>query len=481
MIRTYENEKPLVPKRKTYDLSSFKGINTTVAEELLPFNYSPKSYNFCFGKGVLDPGYGVENAYLKIGNVTRQIKRRGITVKFVRFFRYTMHNLTQRLDRLVGLGDDGKLYDMALNVTTATFAPVTGTYGNVLDAVPYVYNGDDGLLVSTSTGLYFLRGMVMNRLSFSQVFTTMCVHSDRVFAVLKLDEYKLYFSDDFNPANWQISLKEGGYISFDTEMGKVVKVLSYAGHVYLFFEHGIMRLTAYNLQTEFRLQKLYLSPGTIYKDTVAICGDKIMFAASDGVFVFDGVQIKKTMEEISDLFDADQSYAHAVHHGGKYYLACRLNMDSTIASANNSLVVYDLWRQTVDVAHDLNILSMVSLDFETVRCVLANVAYPSDYIGMITRVGAIDSTPTAKLWQSPVTTLGVTTGKKFLREIRVRTSGSGTLKVWLDGTLKEYALASGLNKVKVMATFDKLRVAVASSAADARVTLAEITVDRYGE
>ena len=132
--------------------------------------------------------------------------------------------------------------------------------------------------------------------------------------MLKQDEYRLYFSDDFDPANWQISLKEGGYISFDTQMGKVVKVVSFAGHVYLFFEHGVMRLTAYNLQTEFNLQKLYLSPGAIYPSTVAVCGDRILFAASDGIFVFDGVSIKKVMEEMWELMDTDQKAAFAIHH-----------------------------------------------------------------------------------------------------------------------------------------------------------------------
>ena len=480
MIKTYHTEKPRVPKRRTYNLSYFKGLNTTVAEENLPFSYSPKSYNFCFGKSVLDAGYGVEKGYVTVNGTQWEIKRRGITVKFLKFYHYTMHNLTQRLEKLVGYADDGKLYDMTINELYSAFSPI-GEYGEVYDAVPYVYNGADGLLVSTENGLYFLREFTMTSLSFSEIFTTMCVHSDRVFAVLKLDEYKMYFSDDFDPKNWRVSLKEGGYISFDTEMGKVIKVLSYAGHVYLFFEHGIMRLTAYNQQTEFRLQKLYLSPGTIYRDTIAVCGDKIMFAASDGIFVFDGVQIKKVMEEIHDLFENDWTKAFAIHHGGKYYLACRMNMDSLITGANNSLVVYDTWKQTVDVAHDLSILSMISLDIDEVRGVLTNVTYPSDEIGLIAPVGAIMSAATIKVWQSPVTTLGENEGRKFLREIRIRCTGSGSVKVYLDGKLCEYTLSTGLNRVKVMRSFDKISIAFRFTSASARISLAELTVDHYGE
>lgn len=480
MIRSYRTEKARVPKRRKYELSHFKGINTQAAEEVLPLNYSPKSYNFCFGKGVLDPGYGAEKGYITTSEGRWEIKRRGINVKFLKFFHYTMHYLTQRLEKLVGYGNDGQLYDMTVNELYSGFAPL-GDFGEVMDAVPYVYQGDDGLLISTATGLYFLREMTMVPLSSEEIFTSMCVHSDRVFAVLKQDEYKLCFSDDFDPKNWNVSLKEGGYFSFDTELGKIIKTLSYGGYVYLFFEHGIMRLTAYNMQTEFHLQKLYLSPGGIYKNTIVPCGDKIMFASSDGVFIFDGLTIKKTMEGVEDLLDKDQSAAIAVHHGGKYYLACRMNMDSLISGENNSLIVYDTWKQTLDVAHDLSVLSMVSLDIDEVRGVLTNLNYPSDFIGLITKCGAVDGAPTLKVWRSPVVTPGKDGDKKILREMCVRCSGSGVLKLVLDGTNCEYSLTEGLNKVRVMRPFDKLIVGFAFSTADARVTSATLTVDCYGE
>lgn len=480
MIRTYQTQTALSPKRKKYRLSTFKGVNTTVAEEILPLNYSPKSYNFNFGKGVLDTGYGVEAAYIRTGEGSWQIKRRGISVKFLSFYRYTIHNLSATVEKLVAYGDDGKLYDFTLNEMYSGFAPI-GEYGVVMDAVPYVYNENDGLLVATTTGLYFLREFTMTRLSFSEIFTTMCVHSDRVFAVSKLDEYKLYFSDDFDPKNWAISMDEGGYISFDTTLGKVIKVVDFAGNVYLFFEHGVMRLTAYNLQTEFRLQKLYVSPGTIYRDTIAICGDRIAFAASDGVFLFDGVSIGKIMTEIEDLVSKDMSEAKGLYHGGKYYLACRMEMDSTIASGNNSLIVYDLGKKTLEIAHDLSVLSMVSLDLDAVRGVLTNVTYPSDYIGVVAPVGRVDETPLPKLWQSPITSLGVHDGRKFLREVRIRAEGAGSILLTMDGADYSYAITSGLNKVKVMRPFDRLQVTLTSSAAEARITLVELTVDHYGE
>ena len=144
-------------------------------------------------------------------------------------------------------------------------------------------------------------------------------------------------------------------------------------------------------------------------------------------------------------------------------------------------MVYDIWHQTVDVAHDVNILSMISLDLDTVRGVLTNVLYPSDYIGMIAKVGRIDETPTVKVWESPTTTLGETSGKKFLRELRIRSVGTGTVTLYLDGQGYSYPLTDGVNKVAVMRPFDKLRVRLVFTSTTSRVTSAELTVDHYGE
>lgn len=480
MIRTYRTEGLSAPQRRRYKLSNFKGVNTAVAEELLPFSYSPKSYNFNFDKGVLESGFGVGKGYIRVGDSSWEIKKRGISVKFLSFYRYAMHATTSRVEKLVAYGSDGRLYDLTLSELYSTFAPI-GSYGKVFDAVPYRYQDRDGLLLSTETGLYFLREFTMTQLSFSEIFTTMCAHNDRVFAVLFLDEYRLYFSDDFDPSNWRVSLREGGYIDFGTELGKIVKLVSFGGQVYLFFEHGIMRMTAYNDQTEFRVSRLYLSVGTIRKDTITVCGDKMMFAATDGVFLFDGLSVKKVLTEIEDLFSEDQKDAHAAFHGGKYYLACNLNMGSEISSGTNSLVIYDTWRQTFDIAHDVTLQTMVSLNLDTVNGVLAEANYPADYLGLIDRSGKVGSVATYKLWESPVTALGTNSGRKLLREIRVRCEGNAKLLVKTDGKVFEYDLASGLNKVRVMRPFDKLQVTLASEEAEVRISEAELTVDHFGE
>lgn len=480
MIRSYQVTRMTPPKRRRYELSRFEGVNTSVAEENLPLRFSPKTYNFSLGKGVLAPGIGVVEGYVSKNGTRYQIKKRSTTPRFLKFYRYTMHNLTERSEKLVAYGADGALYDYTLSAQYPMFGSI-GTYGKVLSAAPYNYDGADGLLLSTETGLYFLRDYNMTRLSFSEIFTSMCVHNDRVYATLFLDEYNLCYSDDLDPKNWNVSLTEGGYVSFGTEMGKIIELKSFGGMLYVFFEHGIVRLTAYNDQTEFRLGKLYLSVGTIYKDTITDCGDRIMFRSSEGVFTFDGVSVSKVMTEIEDLFEDDRSVAHAVFHGGKYYLACRLAMDSAIAAGTNSLVIYDLWKKTFEIAHDLTVSAMAPLDVDTVTGVLADVSYPVDFLGLVAADGRVGSTPTHKVWVSPLVTMGEDTDRKLLREVRVRSAGAATLTLELDGATCVYALTEGLNKVRVMRPFDTLRFTISSDEAAPRITETEITVDVFGE
>ena len=115
MIRMYNASGLSAPKRKKYKLSNFKGLNTAVAEEVLPFDYSPKTYNFSCEKGVLEPGFGISAGYVKVGAESWEIKKRSVTAKFLKFFRYAMHYQTDRVEKLVAYGDDGVLYDFTLS------------------------------------------------------------------------------------------------------------------------------------------------------------------------------------------------------------------------------------------------------------------------------------------------------------------------------------------------------------------------------
>ena len=479
MIRKYLNSTLPSPARKRFVLSSFKGVDTRVAEEKLPFSYAPKSYNFAFEKGVLETGTGMSAAVMKVNGRDWEIQKAAGSGKFLRFFSYTMHSGQYRQDRLVAYADDGKLYDLRFNALTA-FAPV-GSYGEVLCAVPYTFEGNEGLLFSSTQGLYYLSGLAADDLGMSEPIDSMCVHSERVFACFKNDPFKLRFSDDFDPSNWNVSLREGGYISFTAEMGRIIKVVSFGGYLYVFFEHGIARITAFNDQTQFSVKKLYLSVGLINKDTITVCGDRILFSAADGVYVFDGLSVGKVLKELEGLFSEAQPGSNGAFHNGKYYLACSLDMDSSIVNAPNSLLIYDVWTGKTEIAHDLTISCMIGVNNASFSGVMAEANYPVNFLGLIDRSGSVNSTVTYKLWRSPLTSFGSNRGRKMLREIRVRAEGNATITVELDGSPFAFPIHTGLNKIRVRRLFDKLSVAISSESESVRVTEADMVVDFFGD
>ncbi len=478
MIRKFFSEVLPSPARKRFRISSFKGISTTAAEENMPFNYSPKTYNFAFDKGVLETGTGMSTAVAKIGGNDWSFVKH-VTSPFKELYLYTMHSGEYRFDRVVAYAEDGKLYDLRLNVRNS-FSPI-GSYGEVLSATEFNYDGKDGLLFSSSQGLFFLSGTRVESLGIEEPMTAMCTHNDRVFALFKSDPFKLRFSDDFDPSNWNVSLFEGGYISFSGEMGELIKVLSFGGYVYAFFEHGIARISAFNDQTEFSVKKLFLSVGLIRKDTIRICGDRIMFSAADGVYAFDGISVSKVLYEVEGLFSSDQTGAKATFHNGKYYLACRLDMDSRIAEGPNSLLIYDIWKGDLEVAHDLALSCMIGVNNECISGVMAEANYPVNFLGMIDRSGSVNSTVTYKLWRSPITTLGVNRGKKMLREVIVRAEGEATITLSLDGADHSFPIYAGKNRIKVFRPFDTIAVSISSDSETIRITEADLTVDFFGE
>ena len=141
----------------------------------------------------------------------------------------------------------------------------------------------------------------------------MCVHYERIYATVSGEANSLWFSDDFNPVNWNASLTEGGFINFDDDGGRVIKAVSFLDHVYVFRDYGIVRLTAYGSQENYTVSKVYVSASRILPDTIACCGDRIIFLTDEGLFSFNGYTMTMIAKEITNLFHRDRSAAKGAY------------------------------------------------------------------------------------------------------------------------------------------------------------------------
>ncbi|HBP43817.1 MAG TPA: hypothetical protein DD621_04030, partial [Clostridiales bacterium] len=211
---------------------------------------------------------------------------------------------------------------------------------DIPNIVNYNLNGVDSILICSTQGMYFWDQTknTATKVGNAPKIKSMCLHYERLFATVDSDRNEIWFSDDLDPTNWNVSIEEAGFIKFNDDRGVVNKVVSFNDYVYVFREYGISRITAYAQQSEFNVAQLFVSSGKIYGNSVCVCGDKILMLTANGIYAFDGYNTTKINLNIDNLLDNTQNInCQSCYCNGKYYLACNLNFhdDKKVLCENN--------------------------------------------------------------------------------------------------------------------------------------------------
>lgn len=422
----------------------FKGLSSTVDEKVMGWEYSPCSCNFRFRDGILAGGMGVDAAKGYMGDnyaVRRAYPElpEGIAVKGV--FTYLRREGSNYDDRIVVQTAEGKLYYTAI-FAVDTWHEVEGyTLTGDATAVNYNYNGRDVLLMSSeSSVLAVLDDDTVTQAESAPRFSSLAVHYERIFGTHNGSANSVWFSDDFDPSNWTVSTEEAGYIEFADDMGDALAVISFAGYLYVFREHGIYRLTAYGDQTEFSLNKLFTGTGRIYKNTITFCGDRIVFLSQDGLYSFDGYGAKRIAEEMPELVYPDT--AAGAYRRGSYYLACITELRKPIAAGfvNNTLLRYDFRDGNIDMMGGYDFTVLASVRAHRADDLIAVIGGGTEgKLGMISDSGEVFGTPTEKTYYGPVNDLGSEL-VKTLRSVTLTTERSLSVAVIADGKRHVYGL-----------------------------------------
>jgi len=225
------------------------------------------------------------------------------------------------------------------------------------------------------------------------------------------------------------------------ERGAVTKVVDFKGYVYVFREYGIARVSAYADQTEFSITQLYTTSGRIYEGTVAVCGDKIMFLAEDGLYIFDGSNTHHIEMGIENLIDKTKyKHARSAYYNGKYYLACNLKyndnekVDTEAYSTeilNNSLITIDINKSVLTIYRgmDISFLNTINeTDYSQLIC--CHNGFRSGMIGQIVAgEGRSYLWKLKKKWVSPKLTFNNADKIKFLKRLEIKVSNKVTIKI----------------------------------------------------
>ena len=316
-------------------------------------------------------------------------------------------------------------------------------------SIPYTLNDENVLFFSDpSYGLFVWNGEGEPvRLENAPLIKNMTVHNERLFVTVQDDPYTLWFSDDLDPTNWNISLTGAGFIKFTDERGKLLNMISYGGYLYLFREYGISRLNAYGEQTDFAITHLFTPSGRIYEDTVTLCGDRIMFCSSDGIFSFDGANTTRVLYCLDGYYSVRQNSC-ANYYDGKYFVATynefndeSLGADESYACVNNCLLEYNVFTKKfilhrgVDVRNICPVrnVNVVFVDDKNNLCIFDNsdTEYGGDMKEYFDFYGR---------WEMPECDLGVPDEEKFLHSLTFYCNGNAEVTIKSEYETKTFVV-----------------------------------------
>ena len=303
------------PRRVRVELGRFYNVDHRLDGDVGSFNRAQLCYNFSCEEGTLKPSFGLKSKKdeYKVPNYD--------VINSVYFFRHNDYINGVNDDRIIAYGTSGDMY--SVSASGGEYVKIPGLHFNQKPiGVCYNYNSKDVIIFSAEgEGIKIYDGTTVVNVPDAPSVTSMCIHNERLFITSGGVDGAVWFSDDFDPTNWNVSLTEAGFIDMSDERGEMLGVVAFGGHVYVFRNYGVSRVTAYGDQSEFSVSHLLVSCGKICKNTIIVCGDSILFFASDGLYRFDGYTAVKISEPWFDNVETTKNWVKGVYYNGyAYYL-----------------------------------------------------------------------------------------------------------------------------------------------------------------
>ncbi|MBR3864895.1 MAG: hypothetical protein IKJ19_07300 [Clostridia bacterium] len=435
-------------RRSIITINDFsRGIVTDRDSFLLPFNQATLAYNFNFLSGVLKDGFGIKECDLYQGSspkfeLTNQPKK-------LYYYKRFDKQINHYIDYLLVYCADGYIYKNIIG-NDLEFEKIDELYfTSAPESVNYTYQGQDVIIFSTTNELKIYDGSNITVVEDCPSVTSICIHNERLFATEGGEKTSLWFSDDFDPTNWAVSLDEAGYIDLRDGRGSLIKVLSFGGYVYVFRNYGITRVTAYGNQAEFSVDGISSTSGKIYGNSITHCGDKIIYLAKDGFYSFTGGKPTKILERLQGvLSEIDNEDAKGAYFNGKYYCCFKIKTDED--TFEKVLLCYDIKSGDFTIARGLNLIDFCAMEAEK-RCELLFICEGKDVIGTLSSKAQFFGESLQKVWRSGKSDLGVIKDKCLTKvyvntlsplKIRVKSEKESRTLHFVGSTSNQMQLAS---------------------------------------
>ncbi len=382
------------------------------------------SVGFDLKSGALKGGVGLEELW------SNTIAEKCVAIWFYRKF----DQLHGASDRIIAMSESGQMYEKRLRI--GPFYQISGlSFTQKPEGVCYNYNGDDVMIfASEEDGTFIYDGVSVTSVPSAPPITSACIHYERLFVTVAGGK-TLWFSDDFDPTNWSVSLSEAGFIDLVDFRGEMLKVLSFLDYLFVFRSYGITRISAYGNQEEFSVANLFTSSGKILKNSITVCGDRILFLASDGFYSFNGLNAVKILGGLDGFVDYSYEQTKGQYFDGKVYFKTSIKKEDGFIDA---LMILDVSSGRYYFIEGLDIADIQLIDGRLAYD-LAFLCGDGVKIFHLDGIGEKLGIPYNKIWKSKVGDFGIRRIKN-LEKVSLFTATDITLEIECDGKTFDFSL-----------------------------------------
>lgn len=460
----------IYPRSAKISVNPVGEVNGRIAEGAGGYAYSVCSYNFDLSRGDMRDGKGF--APLSPTLVLPSPCRRIYFYK-----RFSAGGAVD--DRVLFYCDDGYVYERKIG--GGTVKKITDLhFSDEPSCVCYNYNGEDvAILSSAGDGMKIYDGTTVTEVDSAPSVSSMCIHGERLFLTDGSENNSLWFSDDFDPGNWNVSLSEAGFIDMSGFRGRLLKAIAFGGYVYVFRTYGITRVYAYGDQSSFSVADLFVSSGKIRGDSITVCGDSVLFLASDGLYRFDGLSTVRISDAYRDFLDLGYEYAKGAFYNGRAYFVLRDNY----GGANTECLL------TVDPKNYADYYFIKGAKPADIAVIGGETAYKLVIATTDGEVleqsddGRINGVAAEKIWLGKFGDFGITATRKLLGEVSFYTDGNVTVEINADGAVRSYFVAGKKTRSVIRPDIraDRFSVKIKSTEVNARVVGLTLRLSYYDD
>ncbi len=448
-------------------VGKFNGVDYKHDESVLSFSTASRCYNFDFSDGSLKTACGFADSPV----VPKDAKK---------YWVYKSYTSGKPVERYVYQLENGllKFYEPSEN----TEYHLSGFPYEDVDMINYRLNSQDVMLISCKgVGLMSWDGMYVTKYKDAPTIKSMALHYERLFVISVDEPTRVYFSDDLDPTNWTIGSDAAGFIELLDERGEMTKVVSFLNYLYIFREHGISRIAASGMQSQFSAVNLYMTTGRIFPSSIVKCGGVILFAATDGFYVFDGYECRKILDNISRLINGEP--LASAFFNGKYFLSLpmyfgdgeKILFEDSDDCRCNALLMYDVVTGEYSITRGIDIRFMNPVSYGGKDFLAACDPYMG---GQIIPIGAYCGKALKRLWQSPETDFGQPDKAKYVRDVYIETSADCEVVVKGRRT-KKFQVGAGKHRLRCNIIADKLSVTIMNETVKCNIRPPTIVFTEY--